>query len=274
MKKKDLWRLLTLLVVAATVSIGFTACGGDDEEKNEAYWNPEMGYGGGGSSSTGGGTGNTGGGSSDDPQGGGGGNEQPSDEPSTPEPIITDRIDGYQFVDLGLSVKWSTGEPAGYYQYGNPTANSFFSSDYDLPNNEIGGQYGYDPATTNLSPAWRMPTRAEMQELVDRCDWYLFTSGAERYFRVVGPSGEQLTLRCYGAFTLGLGGSLLYENYQCWLLTSTLDDSGNPRPYILKARYTNDTSAPDVQVTTNEALRLSGIPIRGVSTSQPDIIEQ
>ena len=178
-------------------------------------------------------------------------------------------IDGYGFIDLGLSVKWATSNLNGYYQYGNTSANYFISENY-LPTTDIGGT-SKDPAYTNMSNKWRLPSRIEMQELINKCTWLLVTEKGNRYFRVTGPSGKSITLPCSGAYPLGNGNSsVLYQDYQCWLMTSTLDNSGNPRPYILKASYINEDTQPTVTITTNEAYRISGIPVRGVSTAESD----
>lgn len=178
-------------------------------------------------------------------------------------------IDGFACVDLGLSVKWAANNLNGYFQYGSTKANTFTRNSDALPYNEIGGT-SLDAARVNMSSKWRLPTRAEMIELVDRCTWYLITESGVRYFKVVGPSGKSITIPCSGAYPLGDETSLLYQNYQCWLMTSSLDGGGNPRPYILKACYTNETTDPTVGVTTNEALRVSGIPVRGVSSAKVD----
>lgn len=179
-------------------------------------------------------------------------------------------IDGYEYVDLGLSVKWAKSNLKGFYQYGNPTANSFSSDDYALPTYNIGGT-SKDPAYANMSSKWRLPTSSEMQELADECKWVLVTeSNGTRHFHVTGPSGKSIDLPCSGAYPIGNSSSLLYENYQCWLMTSSLDGGGNPRPYILKGVYTNENISPTYKVTTNEVQRISGISVRGVSTADPD----
>lgn len=179
-------------------------------------------------------------------------------------------IDGKEFVDLGLSVKWSTDNLSGYYQYGNTRANDFSKTDNQLPKTNIGGTQS-DAAYVNMSSKWRMPTKAEMQELVDKCEWTIVTNNGQRSVQVKGPSGKSISLPMSGAYPLGSGNrEVLYQNFQCWLMTSDLDNSGNPRPYVLQVRYTNETTKPDVRVTTNEALRISGIPVRGVSTAEPD----
>lgn len=187
-------------------------------------------------------------------------------------------IDGYEYVDLGLSVKWATCnvnaksflDAGGFFQYGNPHSLSFVS-DYQLPTYEIGGT-DLDPATFYMGSKWRMPTRAEMLELVNGCTWKVTTSNSgQRYY--IGTSkknSRQIFIPASGAYPLGnTNSSIVYENQQCWLMTSTLDDSGNPRPYILKIQYLSDSNN-SINVTTNEVGRYSGMPVRAVSVANGD----
>lgn len=81
------------------------------------------------------------------------------------------------FVDLGLSVKWATrnigapeGEIAHYgglYVWGDPTGELTLSDNlsglYDIRN--ISGLEDYDIATAQWGKDWRLPTKAEMEEL-------------------------------------------------------------------------------------------------------------
>lgn len=231
MKKK----FLAVILLASTLCIGFSACGDEDNKPQK------------------------------------GGYQQPENEIPT--------IDGFEFVDLGLSVKWASCNVGadwelgygGFFQYGNPESFNFLS-DYQLPTENIGGT-SKDPAFVHMSRKWRMPTRAEMIELKDNCDWIVAidSRSGQRYY--VGTSqfnGEEIYIPAAGAYPLGgSNNSILYENEQCWLMTSTLDGSGNPRPYILKIQYISSTNS-SIDVTTNEAGRYSGMPIRAVSTAAPD----
>ena len=109
------------------------------------------------------------------------------DEDSSVRYLI-DPYNGYEYVDLGLSVKWATcnvgasspeqtglyfawGETVGYtaeqvenwersFEFSNYTA-SAISTDLTLEQ---------DAAHVNLGGNWRMPTEAECQELIYNCD--------------------------------------------------------------------------------------------------------
>ena len=82
----------------------------------------------------------------------------------------------YQYVDLGLSVKWATvnvGSTAenvygDTYQYGKPILDihEYVNSDrYNLDTDTA------DVASFNWGGDWRLPSKQEMQELIDSCDW-------------------------------------------------------------------------------------------------------
>lgn len=92
-------------------------------------------------------------------------------------------------VDLGLSVYWAScnlgaekpEEFGNYYAWGETKPKSSYTKDnysyynastalYTDIGNDISGTQ-YDAATVNLGSDWRMPTKDEMQELIDNCIW-------------------------------------------------------------------------------------------------------
>ena len=93
-------------------------------------------------------------------------------------------IDNYDYVDLGLSVKWATfnvgassiEEIGKYYAWGETTPyNDYTYNNYEWgyfpcsPDRNLASIY--DVATTNWSRKWRMPTDKEQKELIEGCDW-------------------------------------------------------------------------------------------------------
>ena len=182
--------------------------------------------------------------------------------------------DGYEWVDLNLpsGTLWATCNVGAYsaydagkfFQYGNPTPFSFLNES-QLPTTDIGGT-SKDPVYVHMGDKWRLPTQSEMQELVGNCTWQVVMNGYSRYY--VGTSqrnGSKIYFPAAGAYPLGsTNNSILYENEQCWLMTSTLDDSTNPRPYILKIQYLSSSNS-SIDVTANEAWRHSSMPVRGVT---------
>ena len=91
----------------------------------------------------------------------------------------------YEYVDLGLpsGLKWATHnigattaeEYGNYYAWGEVFTKDEYTEANSLTSgktmNDISGDAQYDAATFNWSGDWRMPTRTEMQELIDNCSW-------------------------------------------------------------------------------------------------------
>ena len=119
-------------------------------------------------------------------------------------------------VDLGLSVKWaaynvgasnadeigayfSWGETEGkndyskssYKYYGNVSTSSFPVYSYFLPDGmeSISGTQ-YDAATVIMKNGWRMPTRLELIELLEKCQAVATTLNGKYGVRIIGPNGN------------------------------------------------------------------------------------
>lgn len=97
----------------------------------------------------------------------------------------TGSVNGYDYVDLGLSVKWATynvgansiTEFGEYYAWGQTTpydknltwTNYFWPHNPCSPDNILSSIY--DAATVNWGNSWRMPTYEEQKELLEKCSW-------------------------------------------------------------------------------------------------------
>lgn len=111
----------------------------------------------------------------------------------------------YEYVDLGLSVKWATFnlgayKPSdvgstfywaenqaikGHHEYGNVDVNAL---------GNIGGNERYDAATKIIGKNWRLPTVEECQELIDLCKWETKVIDSIEGRLVTGPSGNSIFL--------------------------------------------------------------------------------
>ena len=148
------------------------------------------------------------------------------------------KINGYGYVDLGLSVKWATmnlgavekpREYGGRYAWGETSVKSTYTKensktyrDNDLEN--ISGNSDYDAARALWGGPWRMPTFAEMEELVSKCSWSWTGCGC----KVTGPNGNSIYLPAAG-YDQGNGVICKESNgsywsssdagaeYACWL---------------------------------------------------------
>lgn len=124
-----------------------------------------------------------------------------------------------EIVDLGLSVSWRTWNlgadiPEGYgnyYAWGETTPKECYSWDtyFDSPYGESNEWIGcsitsdiagteYDVATTTLGGTWRLPTKAEMQELIDECTWEWSEINGVRGFKITGPNSNHIFLPAAG----------------------------------------------------------------------------
>ena len=119
-------------------------------------------------------------------------------------------INGHQFVDLGLSVKWATcnvgaSSPSGYgnyYAWGETstkieytveTYKHYRNGKYVNIGSNISGTK-YDAARVNWGATWRMPTLEEIKELKEKCTWAWTTLNGINGYRVTGPNGKNIFL--------------------------------------------------------------------------------
>ena len=129
-------------------------------------------------------------------------------EPALSEPSGT--INGHDYVDLGLSVKWATcnvgaSQPHGYgnyYAWGETSTKSEYTSDnsrtYGKNMSDISGNATYDVARSNWGGSWRMPTEDEMEELEDKCTWTWTSQSGVNGYKVTGPNGNRIFLPAAG----------------------------------------------------------------------------
>ena len=89
-------------------------------------------------------------------------------------------IDGHEYVDLGLSVKWATCnvEASSPSSYGNKVS----WSEAHIWND-----------------GWRKPTSDEMKELIEKCCWEWTTQNNQTGYSVEGPNGNRIFLPVDGS---------------------------------------------------------------------------
>ena len=119
-------------------------------------------------------------------------------------------INGHYWVDLGLSVRWSTrnigassyDKPGDYYAWGETSVKETYTQENCKTNSvtfDIQGNPNYDPAAAKWGNGWRMPTIDEIVELVLNCDWTWICT--EKYLGALGVSkknGESIFLPVAG----------------------------------------------------------------------------
>ncbi len=119
-------------------------------------------------------------------------------------------INGHEWVDLGLSVKWATcnvgaSQPHGYgnyYAWGETSTKSKYTSDNSRTHGknmrDISGNSTYDVARSNWGGSWRLPTKREMEELKDKCTWTWTSQSGVKGYKVTGPNGNSIFLPAAG----------------------------------------------------------------------------
>ena len=159
-------------------------------------------------------------------------NIEENDIPCAPEHIHA--------VDLGLSVKWaccnvganSPEEYGGYFAWGETEVKNYYEDpSYKWLIDSIGEMIKYNEADgkTTLDPeddaaqvlwgdGWRMPTQAELQELMDHCTWtWTIVNGVKGY--KVSGNGNSIFLPAAGSYN---NISLMNQGDRGCYLSSTL----------------------------------------------------
>ena len=162
----------------------------------------------------------------------------------------TNTVNGYEWVDLGLSVKWATknvgadnpSDYGGYYAWGETRTKSSYKwrNCFDCLNSKgdswgtykIGGQTritptsGHDTARENWGGTWRMPTDAEFEELCNECTWTWTTQdGHNGYLVTSKTNGNSIFLPAAGYRSGSLSRVGEFGLYLSGTLSSTSSSS-------------------------------------------------
>ena len=152
---------------------------------------------------------------------------------------------GHGYVDLGLpsGLKWATcnvgasspEDYGDYYQWGattSPPNNNYTASNCETYGKSIGDIKGTsrDVAHVKWGGSWRMPTKEEMQELIDKCTWKWKKKGGHHGYIVTGPNGNSIFLPAAG---WRLGTSLSYREEFGHYWSSSPYEGGTQGAYSL-----------------------------------------
>ena len=152
------------------------------------------------------------------------GDEEEPDTPVVPEEPAVDA----RAIDLGLpsGIKWAScnvgatepWEYGGYYAWGETEEKSNYdtstykycngsyfsmtkyctSSSFGTVDNKTTLEPGDDVAHVKWGGSWRMPTKAEQDELRNNCTWTWTTLNGVDGYRVTGPNGNSIFLPAAG----------------------------------------------------------------------------
>ena len=113
-------------------------------------------------------------------------------------------------MDLGLSVKWATcnvgassmSDSGSYYAWGEKETKldyaDIYSTTYGKGMADISGDLAYDVVRAKWGGTWRMPTKAEFEELSTQCSWKWTTQGGKYGYLITGPSDNSIFLPAAG----------------------------------------------------------------------------
>ena len=202
----------------------------------------------------------------------------------------------YGYIDMGLSVIWATfdigatkvgddgkffqwGDIQGYTssQVGSGEGEKYFNwSDYKYCNGSNStltkynnnSSYGTvdnktvlepmdDAATFNMGKGWRMPTKAEYDELMNACDQTWDSTNKWRIFTLKTDSTKQLVFPASG---LGSNGSVLNQGSRGYFWSSSLNTSN---PVDGRRLYVDSGYG-----SMNDNNRFLGFCVRGVWAKQ------
>lgn len=181
----------------------------------------------------------------------------------------TNTINGYEYVDLGLpsGLLWATcnvganspEEYGNYYAWGETETKSEYTEEnsvtYGRQMNDISGNAQFDAATANWGDGWRMPTKAEMQELLEKCTFEWTAENGVYGQNVTGPNGNSIFLPASGEC---LGESFSNCGYSTYSWISTPCDGNSNASEKLICHY-------NVHYAIGLSMRYDGITIRPVS---------
>lgn len=181
-----------------------------------------------------------------------------------------------EFIDLGLSVNWATfnigttkyspQSPGEYFAWGETVARREFVQNYYLEPKQ--GHYYEgklsvlescdDAATVLWDKDWRLPTKEEFQELIDKCKWEWTRSYSHWGYNVTGPNGNSIFLPAGGM----MRRKTEYVNYESglyyWTSSCKFEDpEREPKAWS----FTSNSDGPDKSKDRHMIISLTPLSI-------------
>lgn len=176
-------------------------------------------------------------------------------------------INGYEYVDLGLpsGLKWATCNvgsttPEGYgdfFAWGEINTKDSYTPQNSITNGyqigDISGNEQYDAARANWGATWRLPTKEELQELLDNCVFEKNIQNGVNGYKVTGRNGKYIFIPRAGFYS---SDDHYYEGELGCYWSST--------PYeLLHSSYYLEFNAEEYVIEVG--LRCNGACVRAVS---------
>ncbi len=147
-------------------------------------------------------------------------------------PKVAGNLNGHEYVDLGLSVKWALlnigqteldSEDSDRFRWGaTASVEKMSEKDYNKikkqikKNSNISGNSQFDAATYIWGNGWRIPTVSECEELLDKCNWERFSYMGKPGYKVTGPNGNFIFIIKYDSVWTS-GQFYLNKNHALYL---------------------------------------------------------
>ena len=171
----------------------------------------------------------------------------------------TGEVDSYEYVDLGLSVKWarvnlgasSPEEFGDYYAWGETETKNEYTEDNsvtygDANIDDFSGSKKYDAATANWGNAWRMPTQAEFQELIDNCETIEYLKYNDVYGYLITIDDDKSLFFPEAGY---ISGTSSYSNCLYW--TSTPSGSSNAYKFGMTSSSSTRSIGGSIRAVTD-----------------------
>lgn len=128
---------------------------------------------------------------------------------------------GHDYVDLGLpsGTKWATcnigadnpQDYGDYFAWGETSSKSSYTDEnYSYVDNCLQLPASADVASVRWGDGWNMPTKEQLQELIDYCRWEYRTNGVNGY-KVTGSNGNYIFMPTAGCYINSNNSSASYE---------------------------------------------------------------
>lgn len=162
---------------------------------------------------------------------------------------IYDPYNGHEYVDLGLpsGLKWATmnvgatePEESGYYFAWGETGPkaTYDEGTYTYTDNPTTLPLDHDAANVNWGGNWRMPTKAEQDELRNNCTWTPTQKNGINGYEVKGTNGNTIFLPASGYRNYS---SLVRFGYDGIYWSSSISEDFSFYAYLLICYYQDNT---------------------------------
>ena len=152
----------------------------------------------------------------------------------------TGTLNGHNYVDLGLpsGLKWATcnigastpSDYGNYYAWGEISTKAEYYDEncktWEKSIGNIAGNAQYDAARANWGGKWRLPTKSEFNELINKCNWQWTTQGGHKGYKVTGPNENSIFLPAAG-FRYGTSLNNTGEDGLYWSATPNESNTQN-----------------------------------------------